>query len=547
MGLRWGLGLFDSLLKHLCRPWRLRSLRAKLLALNAVLILLSLLLSGTAYVGGSALVRNRFLKHQIGSEIEYVVETLNQRAATVSAAASLVANDSTALEAIREGDGAAVSTLNKRVAAVQDSFDLALIQVYEHHGQMDARLIVYGFSEEPSLLNLSDPHKPVVRSVGGRLLLLSQAPMPDSAGTVIAGVDLETELKRILATGRLPADLGLGFRGTYATTRPGLLFRSSGSSRAAHGLEQSVTVGSSSVELLLVRRTEDIERAANAGLLIMLGSSLATLALLAGVNGMAAWSVAVPICALSTAARVAAQGEVDGRVGVRGYSLTVDGEDEISLLARSLDDLSTKLRELRADLVQETTARSAELTTVVEIARAFSSRLDLDTILQHSVQIIGRCLRDLCPSVCHVGVFLVESDSDAIVLKEAASETEKELHREYIQIPLGSKCPVGKAAATGRHQVIQNVKAEPAHVKPPLLMETYSAVAVPLLVEDKVIGVLDVQSREPGAFTPDTIRLLSVLSDQIASGVRNAWWYKQGPFEPKEQSELCQRNNHLSW
>ncbi|MFO7742402.1 MAG: GAF domain-containing protein [Anaerolineae bacterium] len=548
MGLRCGLGLFHSLLERLWRPWRMRSLSAKLLVPNGVLIVLSLLLSATAHIGGSALARNRFLKHQIGTDVDYIVETLNQQAAGVSVAAFLLANDFATLEVIQERDEAAMSALHRRMETVRDGFDLSLIQVYEQQGQMETELAVYVYGPpgESPLLNLTEPHEPVIRSVGGRLLLLSQAPMPESAGTVIAGIDLETELKRILTTGRLPVDLGLYFRGQYVATRPGLPFDSPGLTGVAHSRRQSVTVGSSHVELLVVRRTDDIERATNAGLVVVLGSSLLTTALLAGVNGIAGWSIAAPICALSTAARAAARGESDGELGVKGGSLMFHGEDEIGLLAGSLDDLTTKLRELRTDLERETTVHSAELRTVVKIARAFSLELDLDRILQHLVDIIGACLGDLCPSVCHVAVFLVESGPDAAILKEAASETDKELHREQFHIPFGSKCPVGRAAATGRPQVIQNVKTEPAHLKPPLLMETYSAVANPLLVDDTVVGVLDVQSRQLGTFTPDIVRLLGVLADQIASGVRNARRHEQGPSGPKEQSGLCQRNDHLS-
>ncbi|MGD2104589.1 MAG: HAMP domain-containing protein [Anaerolineae bacterium] len=416
----------SSLLKRLCAPWRVRSLGGKLLVANGVVILLCLLLSGAATIGGSALARNRFLSHQIGTEVDYVVEALNQRAATVSAAASLLANDSIALAAVWEGDEAAVSALDRRVDAVQDSFDLALIQVYEQQGQMATELTVYGFPGESSLLNLTEPHEPVIRSMDGRLLLLSEASIPNSAGAVIAGLDLETELKRIQATGRLLADLGLGFRGTYAATRPGLAFESYGLSRTTQGWEQPVTVGSSSAELLVIRRTEDIERATHAGLAIMLGSSLITIALLAGVNGMAAWSVAAPLGELSMAAHAAAQGELSGEVVVRDCLIT-DREDEIGVLARSLDDLTTKLRALDADRERETGARRAGLTAVAEITRVFSQGLELDTALQQSVQIIGTCLEVLCPSACQVGIFLLEPDSDAVVLKQAVGETGRNL------------------------------------------------------------------------------------------------------------------------
>lgn len=109
--LPWGLRLSSSLLKRLCAPWRVRSLGGKLLVANGVVTLLCLLLSGAGTIGGSALARNQFLSHQIGTEVDYVVEALNQRAATVSRAASFLANDSIAVAAFREGSGAAVSAL----------------------------------------------------------------------------------------------------------------------------------------------------------------------------------------------------------------------------------------------------------------------------------------------------------------------------------------------------------------------------------------------------------------------------------------------------
>lgn len=99
----------------------MRSLSATLLVVNAVVIMPSLLLSAAACIRGSALARNRFLKHEIRTGVGFVVETLSQRAAAVSAAASLLANDSIALAAVREGGEAAVSALDMRVEPVQDS------------------------------------------------------------------------------------------------------------------------------------------------------------------------------------------------------------------------------------------------------------------------------------------------------------------------------------------------------------------------------------------------------------------------------------------
>src|SRR5574341_454246 len=46
--------------------------------------------------------------------------------------------------------------------------------------------------------------------------------------------------------------------------------------------------------------------------------------------------------------------------------------------------------------------------------------------------------------------------------------------------------------------------------------------ALPLVVSDRVLGALDVQSTEPGAFTQDDIATLQLLADQVAVAIDNA-------------------------
>jgi GAF domain-containing protein len=53
----------------------------------------------------------------------------------------------------------------------------------------------------------------------------------------------------------------------------------------------------------------------------------------------------------------------------------------------------------------------------------------------------------------------------------------------------------------------------------PLLPETRSEAAVPLRVGDRIVGVMDVQSNEPGAFQEDDVRTLQILADQLAVAV----------------------------
>ena len=54
-----------------------------------------------------------------------------------------------------------------------------------------------------------------------------------------------------------------------------------------------------------------------------------------------------------------------------------------------------------------------------------------------------------------------------------------------------------------------------------------SEVAVPLIVQDRVVGVMDLESDRVGFFTDDHVRTLTLLAPQIASSVENARLYEE--------------------
>jgi putative methionine-R-sulfoxide reductase with GAF domain len=287
-------------------------------------------------------------------------------------------------------------------------------------------------------------------------------------------------------------------------------------------------LGSTPAELLLLRSTSDIERITHAGLLVAVGSTLFTTLSLSGLNMIVIWSIRRPIHRLAGAARAVAQGELDQEVQLAHHPLAIGEGDEIGLLAESLNQITADLRDLHANLEAKVQARTAAATTEAEIARVISSSLESDVILRRSAALIKKRLE-----LHHVGIFLVESGSDTVVLEVTSSQGSEAApvpecsRREKVQVPLGSKSPVGLAAATGRPQVIQDVRLQPTHLKPPLLIDTYSATAIPLLIGESQVGVLDLQSKQPGTFTPEVIHLLSRLADQIAAGVSNARLYAQ--------------------
>jgi signal transduction histidine kinase/HAMP domain-containing protein len=536
-----------SVLSSLYRRWGIDSLATKALLPGAALLLLTLIGGTLVFVGGSHLARRRLWERRVGAEADVVSEALARRVEAVASAGQILARDPDVARALRERSDAVWRIVNGRALVVRDQFDLAIVQIYDHRGLAQANLIPLSNGLDPpvtsSLLNMAEPGRTVARVVDDRLFLLSRTALPEEAGTVVVGIDLETELKRIRAADRLLADLGLTLRGTHVSTGAGLL--SDAEDGWVHDQcyqTSSITLGATPARLIVVHPSRDVglvsqvSGVTRATLIAVVGGTLFATLLLGGISVMVIRSVASPMRSLSAAAIAAGQGDLEQQVRLPTSRLTIGEGDELGLLTDSFNQMTDNLRAHCAHLEAKVAMCTVGLSIAADVARAVSSSLELTIILQESVQIINKRLACVCPGVHHVAVFLIEEGADVVALKEVAGEAGGNLAGKTIRVPVGSRSPVGLAVATRRSVAIQNVKVTSTHLKPPLLMETYSAVAVPLLVGDALIGALDVQSRQPDAFPSDTRQLLTTLANQIATAVHNARLYQR----------QCQAAEHLA-
>jgi signal transduction histidine kinase len=505
------------------RRWQLRSLSAKLLLPIGGLMLISLLGSTLAFLGGTALTQNRLLGQQIAADAQRVSEALAVRADTVTTAATLLANDPHVVEAVELDTEEGLRTLNNRAVVVRDRFGLDLIQIYDLRGQARTNLVISSLYRESSMLDQVAAGRPVVKAVDDRVLLLSRAEISTGSGTVIVGIDLETALGRIVSEYRLPSDVGMRVDGVEVATRPDFPFDTpAGTSQGYYTRNLPLVLGATPVDLTLVRSTGDVTHVTRTGLLVMVGSTLLTTAFLLGLSVLITRAIAQPIQHLSGAAESLAAGDLSQRVDVEALvaPFGIGHEDEIGLLAGAFNDMVADLASLYGDLEARVEARTHELATSAEIARSVTYSLELDVVLERSVELIRERL-----GFYHVAIFLVEPDSNVAVYTRGTGVPGRMLREDEFRLTVGSKSLVGLAAATHCPRVVQDVEADPAYHPVSLLPATRSEVAIPLLIEKVVIGVLDIQSAEQGAFTPEMVELLRALADQIATGIHNAQLY----------------------
>lgn len=89
------------------------------------------------------------------------------------------------------------------------------------------------------------------------------------------------------------------------------------------------------------------------------------------------------------------------------------------------------------------------------------------------------------------------------------------------RLRIGETGIVGYVAQSGKPRISVDVNSDSVHYVNPLLPETKSEAALPLKVGDEVIGVVDVQSKEAGLFDEETISVLQIVTDQLATAIQN--------------------------
>src|ERR1700737_2315 len=157
------------------------------------------------------------------------------------------------------------------------------------------------------------------------------------------------------------------------------------------------------------------------------------------------------------------------------------------------------------------------LATLSEIGEGVNSSLDLDEVLARTAALIKR----------HIdyeifGVLMVEGGG--AYLKHYFSIGYPRELVDNLRVPIGQGI-TGIAAATGHSVRVSDTSKDDRYI--PAIENVRSELAVPLMLQGKPVGVLDIQSSHPDYFTPDQQNILTLLASRLAVAIENARLYQK--------------------
>mgnify|MGYP001173726487 CR=1 FL=1 len=263
-----------------------------------------------------------------------------------------------------------------------------------------------------------------------------------------------------------------------------------------------------------------------------------------------------PLVSLTGIAEEMAKGNLNARAEVLE-------QNEIGRLAATLNSMASELKssfdtlEMRvAERTREVQQRSRELETANEQIRRRAAQFEALVLVAQSISSI-RDLQELLPRVTsvisesfgfyHVGVFLLDAANEYAVLTAANSPGGQRMLARQHRLKVGEQGIVGAVTGSGEPRIALDVGTDAVFFNNPDLPETHSEMALPLHSEGKVIGALDVQSTESGAFTDEDVQTLSLLADQVSLAIENARLFESSNRTLNELQMVMRQSTREAW
>ena len=203
---------------------------------------------------------------------------------------------------------------------------------------------------------------------------------------------------------------------------------------------------------------------------------------------------------------------------------------------RILQERNFELQTIRTGLERNIEARTAQIQASLDVGQVINSILEPDQLINRVVELISTQF-----GYYYVAIFIADEDGRWAILRGATGEGGAELLRRNHRLEIGGQNMVGTAINTRQPRIALDVGEEAVRFNNPLLPETRSEIALPLVAGENVIGALDAQSTQEAAFTTDNIQVLQSLANQVAVALQNARLFS----ETNEQLAQIDRLNRM--
>jgi GAF domain-containing protein/HAMP domain-containing protein len=263
--------------------------------------------------------------------------------------------------------------------------------------------------------------------------------------------------------------------------------------------------------------------------------SLLALLLGAAFSYYVARSISNPIRELINTFNKIEQGDLTQRA-------PVSSTDELGIVTMQFNRMVARLESLQGTLEKQVVERTKQLAATNEVGRVASSSLDPEQLLARVLNLFPEQF-----GYYYAAIYLLDPSGKWAELKEATGEAGKVLKQNHHRLEVAGKSMVGTAIREQSPRIAQVASDEKQRFDNPLLPYTRSEIALPLMVGDRVLGALNVQSTHEADFGPQGIETMKNMAGQVAIALENARLFQEAQLVIRELRTVQQQYLLEGW
>jgi uroporphyrinogen-III synthase len=207
-------------------------------------------------------------------------------------------------------------------------------------------------------------------------------------------------------------------------------------------------------------------------------------------------------------------GELIGVINVHHKKPHQHTSDEVALVSFIGEQMGGVIAKSR--LAEQSMSAVKRMETLAAVAQTISAESYLDRILQAIAEMVAETMDS---PVC--SIMLVDEDRRELVISAARCSSPEYMHKMPLKI---EDSLIGRVVREARPIIVSNVLGEKQYRYPELARKSglASLLSAPLLARDKVIGTINIYTREARTFSEDEIGFVKAVAGQAAIAIENA-------------------------
>jgi len=220
----------------------------------------------------------------------------------------------------------------------------------------------------------------------------------------------------------------------------------------------------------------------------------------------------------------------------------VSATDELGVVTMQFNRMVSRLEVLQNTLEQQVAERTKQLTASNEVGRVASSSLDPDELLSKVINLFTDRF-----GYYYAAIYILDPSEKWAELREATGDAGHVLKQNHHRLEVAGRNMVGTAIREKSARIAQVASEEKQRYENPLLPYTRSEIALPLIVGDRILGALNVQSTKVADFGPHVIDTMQNMGGQVAIALENARLFQEAQQNLREMRAIQQQYLLEAW